>query len=145
MKLELPISLDNVKHFEKLVDAKAPVVPVLVSAQFGDGTRMDYHAYPLHIKIGHGFQCAPEAVLVLEVARDRIPAEIPQVQTDTQATIAKLEAENAKMRRVLGEIKAVRYGLDPSDSDEERAQYWSNLALGYRDLASRTLKELSPA
>ena len=69
--------------------------------------------------------------------------DMAHVCSDKDKEIRELQAQVAKMRKALEEIKAVRYGLEPS-TDEHCADYWSRLAQSYRDLAREALKDLPP-
>lgn len=72
-----------------------------------------------------------------ECVDERIP--------ELEAKVKALEAENAHFRKALEEIKAVRYGLDPSMDETERADYWSNMAQSYRRTAGEAIRGPSPA
>ena len=68
--------------------------------------------------------------------------------------IPELQAQVAKMRKALEEIKTVQYILEPSTDESERADYWGLLARSrlawigqvksYRNLAREALKDLPP-
>lgn len=45
----------------------------------------------------------------------------------------------------LREIARIGYGVELSDTDEQRAEYWSKLALRYRALAAAALKRWAPS
>lgn len=56
-----------------------------------------------------------------------------------------LEAENARFRKALEEIARVRRGLEMTDTDEYRADYFFRQADNYSDLARKALRGPSPA
>jgi chromosome segregation ATPase len=68
--------------------------------------------------------------------------KLQQAQTDLTATLTRAAVE--QVREALEKIKAVRVGPEASWTDEERYEYWSRLALEYRDLARAALAALGP-
>lgn len=53
--------------------------------------------------------------------------------------LSACEAENARLRAALEKIAAVTYGLELTDTDDERAEYWSKIALRYQRFAREAL------
>ena len=64
---------------------------------------------------------------------------------ESDRKIAELRAQVAKMREALEKIAKVRRGLDLTDTDEYRVDYWSRLAQSYQDLARKALRDTPPA
>ena len=60
---------------------------------------------------------------------------------ESDRKIAELRAQVAKMREALEKIAKVRRGLDLTDTDEYRADYWSRLAQSYQNLARKALRD----
>lgn len=50
------------------------------------------------------------------------------------------EAENARLKEAFGKIERPQHGLDGSETETERAEYWAKLALLYRDIARTALQ-----
>ena len=76
----------------------------------------------------------------------------PEIQADTardamqaDRKIEELQAENARFRKVLEEIARVRRGLDMTDTDEYRADYFFRQVDCYQDLARKALRDTPPA
>lgn len=76
----------------------------------------------------------------------------PELQADTardamqaDRKIEELQAENARFRKALEEIARVRRGLDMTDTDEYRADYFFRQVDCYQDLARKALRGSSPA
>lgn len=53
--------------------------------------------------------------------------------------VATLRAELAAAREALAQIAKARYGLDTNATIEEAEEYWSKLALRYRNIARAAL------
>ena len=60
---------------------------------------------------------------------------------ESDQKITELQAQVAKMREALEKIAKVRRGLDLTDTDEYRVDYWSRLAQSYQNLASKALRD----
>ena len=60
---------------------------------------------------------------------------------ESDRKIAELRAQVAKMREALEKIAKVRRGLDLTDTDEYRVDYWSHLAQSYQNLARKALRD----
>ena len=60
---------------------------------------------------------------------------------ESDQKIAELQAQVAKMREALEKIAKVRRGLDLTDTDEYRVDYWSRLAQSYQNLARKALRD----
>jgi hypothetical protein len=58
---------------------------------------------------------------------------------ELRADIATLTQRIAELEAALRGIDKVHYGLDLNDTDEERGDYWSALALRYRSIARKAL------
>jgi hypothetical protein len=50
-----------------------------------------------------------------------------------------LQNQITGLRKALTDIKRVRYGLEMNASDDERAGYWQDMAMAYRQIASDAL------
>ena len=59
--------------------------------------------------------------------------------------IPELQAQVAKMRKALEEIARVRRGLDMTDTDEYRVDYFFRQVDCYQDLARKALRDTPPA
>lgn len=72
-------------------------------------------------------------------------ADITRDAMQADRKIEELQAENARFRKVLEEIARVRRGLDMTDTDEYRADYFFRQVDCYQDLARKALRGHSPA
>ena len=68
-------------------------------------------------------------------------ADIAREAMQADRKIAELRAQVAKMREALEKIAKVRRGLDLTDTDEYRVDYWSRLAQSYQNLARKALRD----
>lgn len=71
--------------------------------------------------------------------------DMVRVCEDKDKEIRELKAENARFRKALEEIARVRRGLEMTDTDEYRADYFFRQADNYSDLARKALRGPSPA
>lgn len=60
-------------------------------------------------------------------------------------TVFALRAEVARLREALATIAEQRSGLDLNATRREQTEYWSRLALWYRDTARSALSHATPA
>ena len=72
-------------------------------------------------------------------------ADIAREAMQADQKIAELQAQVAKMREALEKIARVRRGLDTTDTDEYRADYFFRQADCYQDLARKALRDTPPA
>ena len=72
-------------------------------------------------------------------------ADIAREAMQADQKIAELQAQVAKMREALEKIAKVRRGLDTTDTDEYRADYFFRQADCYQDLARKALRDTPPA
>lgn len=64
---------------------------------------------------------------------------------ELQAKVTALETESARFRKALEKIARVRRGLDTTDTDEYRADYFFRQADCYQNLARKALRDTPPA
>jgi hypothetical protein len=82
----------------------------------------------------------PEGSFVFSGDFDKIKQEISLAEEG----LANYAQENERLKDALERIRKPRYGLEQNATDEERATYWSDMALAYRDIAAAALRLAQP-
>lgn len=59
----------------------------------------------------------------------------------TRAEHKRLQMVNDRLRAKFAEIAQSQFGLDRAEDAESEAEYWSNLALRYREIARSALND----